>query len=490
VRSIDPDNPPRRARLRARLAAACAAGRARLRAERGSMLIEVMVGAFVLGVAAVAILNGIDGAQSIGAANKARSVEATLAQQDIERMRALPLASLDNLRQTRPVNVAGVDYSVVSRTDWVSDQTGTVNCSDTRAQAEYLKLTSTVTAPGTSTRPVTETALLTPGVAQLGGNTGSATVLLVDRAGVPLPGVGVNLTGASPQSATTNSLGCAVFGLIPAGSYTVAVNGYVDVLSQPATDAMQVYAGRGSFNAMQVDRPTTIRANFVPPSGQTITTSMVWDRITVKNANLLGGKKLFVRTAGRNTSVDGPDLYPYTDGVGVYAGECAANDPSTYVPNYFVPTAPRGFTSLTAGEALRSLNVEMPTLRVQVTRQTVSSAVPSWTRTQLLVTSLDTGCTTVAHQLQNDRTNSNATVTYNVAQPFGRYRICAATRGRTSGTSGTTGATIIDRRYTTTTTAGASPTNPANQSLIPPTTANRSITITVPSASTAAGMCF
>jgi hypothetical protein len=87
-------------------------------------------------------------------------------------------------------------------------------------------------------------------------------------------------------------------------------------------------------------------------------------------------------------------------------------------------------------------------------------------------------------------TNLNTPVVFDVAMPFGEYRICAATRGRTSGVSGTTGSTTVNRRYTTTTTAGANPTNPTDQNLktpVPPTP-NRAITITTPTASST--LCF
>jgi hypothetical protein len=216
---------------------------------------------------------------------------------------------------------------------------------------------------------------------------------------------------------------------------------------------------------------------------------MVWDSITVNNAKLPGGAKIFTR-AGRATSVDGANLYPFTDGVGVYAGNCAANDPSAYLTNYFVPGG-RGFTDLSPGDNPRNVNVEMPTLRVNVTRQPTGSpaAVPTWFRTQLQVTALDSGCT-ATHQLQPaDRSASAATVTFDVAVPFGRYRICGYTRGRTSASN----STVINRRYTTTTTAGSNPANPADQNLttVPPTP-NRQITITTPSAGTTAsnGTCF
>jgi Tfp pilus assembly protein PilV len=425
---MDPDKRTLKARLQACLAAACTSGRSRMRADRGSVLIEVMVGAMVLAIATVAILNGIDGAQSAGAKNKARSVQATLAQQDIERMRSMPVSTLDNFSQTRLVNVAGVDYTVVSRTDWVSDRAGTVACSDTRAQADYLKLTSSVTSPATRAAAVTETGLLTPTVGQLSNTSGTATVQLTDRDGMPLSGFAVTLTGTSSQSATANSLGCAVFGYIPSGTYTVRVGGLVTTdSSSPATSTIQVYPGRATFHSLQVDRPAVVRALFVPPTGQTNTTSMVWDVITVKNASLIGGQKEFVRTAGRSTSVDAPDLYPFLDGVGVYAGDCAANDPSLYAPNYFNPSATRGFTLLSPG-VQSNVNVEMPALRVTVYR---SNLTTNFVSAQLKLTPLDSGCTataTASASFAGKRPHI-----FDVAVPFGRYTVCASTR--TSGGS-------------------------------------------------------
>ena len=487
VRSLDPDKRSCPARLRARCAAACAAGRSRLRAERGSALIEVLVGCVVLAVATAGILNGIDGAQGVAAKNKARSVQATLAQQDIERMRSMPVSSLDNFTQTRTLNVAGADYTVVSRTDWVSDKAGVVNCSNTAAKAEYLKLTSTVTSAATAAKTVTETGLLTPAVGALSTATGSATVQLTDRDGVPVPsGVTVNLTGASSQTATTNSLGCAVFGYIPVGSYNISIPGYVEMeSSSPATSTMQVYTGRATFTSMQVDRSALLRASFVAPVGQTITTSMVWDSITVKNANLIGGKKIFTRT-GRATSVDAPNLYPFLDGVGVYAGTCDANDPSLYVPTYFNPSATRGWTALLPGDTLRTVNVEMPTLRVTVNRQAVTPSaagsttaqVPSWTRTQLMVTQNDgTSCNAVIHNPTSTRTAATSNVLFPLAQPFGHYTICASTRGQLN-TSAAGSTTIVDRKITTT----------ANLTSPIPSTPNRAITMTTTAATS--GVCF
>jgi Tfp pilus assembly protein PilV len=479
---MDPDKRSFRARLRACPAAAYAAARSRLRSERGSALIEVLIGSVVVAIATVGILNGLDGAQQAGAANKARSVKSTLAQQDIERLRSIPISSLSNLNQTRTVAVAGVNYTVVSTTQWVSDKNGVVNCSDTNAQADYLKLTSTVTSPGTTSKPVTETGLLTPTVGQLSNTSGSATVKLVDRAGNPLASLPVVLTGPSSQSATTNALGCAVFGYIPSGTYTATVNNYVEMDSVlPATEPLVVYPGRASFGQMLVDRPALLRATFVPPLNQTFTTTMTWDRITVKNVNLVGASKLFVRTAGANTSVDAANLFPFSDGVGVYAGDCPANDPSRYNINYFNWTATRGYSILNPGDNPRAMNVEMPTLRVTVTRAVAGTGVPTWTVTKLKVTENDaaaatSGCTDVIYTLTNTKgTANNSSVQFNFSAPFGHYTLCASTRGVTS----TSNATIVDQK---------APSASVDLTTVPPTKDRVQPTMTTSSANP--GACF
>ncbi len=182
--------------------------------------------------------------------------------------------------------------------------------------------------------------------------------------------------------------------------------------------------------------------------------------------------------SSRATTVDAASLFPYSDGVGVYAGDCPANDPSLYDSDYFVPPTTRGWVALNPGDLLKAVSVEMPTLRVTVNRQAISGTVPSWTRTQLMVTQADTGCTDVIHTLTDTKGTANQTaVQFNIAQPFGHYTLCASTRGRTSGTSGTTGQTTVDRKIT----ASINMTNV-------PATKDRATTMTT--TATTSGVCF
>jgi hypothetical protein len=454
-----------------------------------------MVGAVVLAIASMAILNGIDGAQSAGAKNKARSVQATLAQQDIERMRAIPITTLSNYRATRTVAVAGVNYTVASRTDWVRDASGTVGCTSDTTQAQYLKLSSTVTSPSTVQRPVEETGLLTPGPGQLSATAGTGTVRIIGRDGQPISGITVTLSGPGSFADSTDDLGCAVFGYIPAGTYSAQVAGYVTPDSDvPARKDLVVYAGQASLAQLQIARPASLRATFAAPTGNTLipAANIIWDTITVANAGLPNGRKVFTRTAGAFTSVDASDLFPFTSAVGVYAGSCTDNDPSTYIANYYQPGG-RGYLALQPGDVFAPVTVEMATMQVNVTRQPVSPpttpAVPSFTSAQVKLIPFNSGCP--GYQFTATFAARTTAWPFNIAVPFGRYHVCGSITGRTSGTSGTTGQTPVSRRYTTTASATTNPTNQADPSfspVTPPNRQNRTITIITPTASS--GTCY
>ena len=78
-----------------------ASRRPSLSSERGSFLVEVMVGAIVLAIVTFAVLDGMSGAADTGERNRQRSVASTLAQQDIERLRSFEITDLSNYRETR-----------------------------------------------------------------------------------------------------------------------------------------------------------------------------------------------------------------------------------------------------------------------------------------------------------------------------------------------------------------------------------------------------
>jgi Tfp pilus assembly protein PilV len=118
-------------RYRRRFRAYLTGTRRRLHAQRGFALIEVVVSAALLMVVAGGVLAGIEGPSRISGKNDARSQASTLAQQDQERMRALPFNSLVGYTQTTPVTVGGITYSRYSKAIWIRDNNDTDSCTTT-----------------------------------------------------------------------------------------------------------------------------------------------------------------------------------------------------------------------------------------------------------------------------------------------------------------------------------------------------------------------
>lgn len=411
--------------------------RKRLAAERGSVLIEVMVGTILLALTTAAVLDGLDGAQKTGLENRNRSASATLAQQDIERMRSIPPSVLANLDQTRTVTVANVAYSVHSRASWVRDASGLVSCTTDETEAEYIRLSSTVTAPGSRDKPVTATSLLTPPPGSFDEDSGTAAVKLTDRDGDPWPGVTVDLDGHSSLSAVTNDVGCAVFAFIPAGDWTASVDGTLVTWNgeSPAESEVTVAAGKTSLTQIELDDPGTLRARFVRPNG----TQSQWGSISVANAKLPNGFKSFTPGALADTK-DAGSLFPFKDGYGVFAGTCEANNPALWDSDYF-ETSGYGFVQLDPGDLLESVNVMVPELTVKVTRSTgtnPNNSNASFTHGRIYVEQMDSAydCGGVVYNSGEVATpvgfGSPYEQSFTVRLPFGRYRVCAFTRTSTS----------------------------------------------------------
>jgi Tfp pilus assembly protein PilV len=409
----------------------------RLAAESGSIMIEVLVGTVLLALTTAAVLDGLDGTQKTGLENKNRSTAATLAQQDIERMRSMPPSVLVNLDQTRTITLANVPYTVLSRASWVRDASGLVSCTTDETEAEYIRLSSTVTAPANPDRPVTETSLLTPPLGSFEDDTGTAAVKLTDRDGNPWTNVTVDLDGQSSLSATTNDVGCAIFAFIDADEWTASVDGGLVTWNgeSPAESEVAVAAGKTSLTQIELDDPASLRAHFVRPDG----TSAHWSSISVANAKLPNGYKSFAPGA-MGASKDADSLFPFHDGYGVFAGTCEANNPAIWDSDYFA-TSGYGFAQLDPGDLLEDVDVLVPELRVEVNRSTSPN---TFAAAQIYIQQMDSSydCDAVVYNSNEVPTGLVNKHTFTLSLPFGRYRVCAATksgsnwRRRITGTIG------------------------------------------------------
>jgi hypothetical protein len=419
-----------------------------------------MVGAVVLAIVTFAVLDGMSGAADTGERNRQRSVASTLAQQDIERLRSFEITDLSNYRETRTVEMGGVDYTVVSRTDWVRDASGLISCTNDDTKAEYLKITSSAWSPASEERPVREVSLLTPAPGAFSSTSGTAAIKLTDREGNPHASVGVSLDGASDYSDSTNDVGCAIFGMVPAGNYEVNVAGLVDWGGEDgSTNVVTVSPAKTSLKHLELEPPGSLRARFERPDG----TTAAWSSITVANSKLPGGTKTFTSGSAVPT-IDSNGLFPFLDGYGVYAGACRANNPSFWDATYFT-TSGKGSVVLDPGDFLKPVNVQMGTLRVRV-RNSSNALVDS--RVTLKQTDTGTGCDTTLTRAFVNNTGSDGEHTFVI--PFGTYRVC------TNNVSGT-----LRRRESTAPAGTGTQDAPRDVRITPPSALTAIIDIRLPS---------
>ena len=169
--------------------------------ERGSMLIEVLVSAVLVAVIGVALFGALNSAAQVSGKSKTRAGAAAVAQDDQERMRAMPVATLNNFRQHRdPVVMGKTAYVVDSRAEWIADAKGSTDCTANGAAADYLKITSTVSAKNIPLKPIVVTSTVTPAPGTFTSDEGSLAVSVTGADGTGRAGVNVSINGPASDS--------------------------------------------------------------------------------------------------------------------------------------------------------------------------------------------------------------------------------------------------------------------------------------------------
>jgi Tfp pilus assembly protein PilV len=427
--------------------------------EAGFALIEALIGAVVLMVIALATLSAIDRAQKTSGFAKNKSVAGALAEQDQARLRGLPADSLSNYVTnhvaSRTVTINGLNYTVASTVDWIRDSTGgTLSCTNNSSQADYLKLTSTVSA--NSIRPVTLTSLAAPPLAY-SSSRGTLVVQVNDGATVPagVQGVNVNISGPTSQSGTTNALGCVVFGFIPAGAYNVAIakSGFVDPsgVASPSVGNKTVTGGNLTTQPFTYDQAGSIPVSFETDISATSTPVLSRSRGYNAAAKNTAVPAQFRATPAASdavppvATVNFDTLFPFRGSkYNVYAGRCQAANPETAIPNaaWFTTAGQIGYDDavlVPPGGASSPVTVRQPGLelrvkdsagtyrngaRVVITPQATTcmpASITAWTTAKNTVTNTDGWVTKDPY----DFGGSTGNVTYDPGLPFGSYKVCA-----------------------------------------------------------------
>jgi len=354
--------------------------------ETGSFLIEAMVSAVLVLVIGAGVLAMTDRGSQINAQQKVIATAGNLAQSEQETLRAYStskegLAYLSNLRRTvTPAPTVGlVSYTVTSRTDWINDPNGSPSCTN-NAGADYMKLTTTVTAPPFAERPpvVLET-LITPSARAFDANQGSLAVQVNNRDGVGVPGLTLNLTGPKTLSDSTSSTGCILWGYLPAGGgYTVngSRGGWVQpssaaTIAQPAS----VTGDQTTNVSIDYDEAGGLSVDFVTKRTASTSMSTAPQKAIVEHSSSAFSPKPFTVTGSHLGT--GLVLFPFTSPYTIYADGCvpaaAAKPPALGIASAL---APRAGTSAAVTIQLPALNINVKNNGANVNNATIKVTSP------------------------------------------------------------------------------------------------------------------
>jgi Tfp pilus assembly protein PilV len=413
------------AALRGRLHAA--------RSEAGFALIEVLVSAALLSVVGIGVYNGIDGPAAISAKDRMKSQASSLAQQDQERMKSMKFDDLQRTAGSSPtVTLGQITFTTTSRTQWISDQTGTDSCTNSSASADYLVLISTVSWPEAgSTRSVTVRSLRAPPTGTGTNLRGNLSVQLTDEKtpALPVAGVPVNITGPGNYTATTNSEGCAVFAYIPVGTYQATYHqaGFVD---QTANSNVTLPPTSVTGNNTTVQPATYAQAGSIAVSFKDSAGSPAsWSSASLYANGI--GVPFIMRSTPANTAVASLNstatLFPFTAGYHAWAGDCP--DPTMAPPTTGGYSSPAETVTVGPGGS-QAVSVTLPTVNIEV-----KNGSTTWVGNANVYISPQAACsdagpspltpTKTTTPLKTSNVTGTTLGKLSVPLPYGAYTFCA-----------------------------------------------------------------
>jgi type II secretory pathway pseudopilin PulG len=392
--------------------------------EEGFGLIEVVISAAVMVIVTLGILAALDSVSHTAGANQAKTVSATLAEKDLERMRGLRTSDLNQLAKLEPasrtVQVGDVVYTIVSSAQIVDDSSGKdISCAIPSGKGEYLRITSTVTSPitGGAVKPVVMSSIVAPQPGQ-----GTLTALVKNAAGQPVTTLPVQAIGPTPKTINTNEAGCAVFGDMEAGSYTLRLNtaGYVDpdgnqlveknatVSAGNLTTVEFVYDKAASFSVKAVTVVAGVQRDDQAPG------------MYVAHTGLTSLYKNITATA---TTYRFTGLFPFTTPYKVYGGSCTGNDPVKVVPTFYEAMWPGAVVQLTPGQDAGLFTALEPMFDVTV-KYNAGASLPNTPGANVYAYPKAAGCSATRINLGATNSAGKLSLTY-PGLPFGPYDFCA-----------------------------------------------------------------
>jgi hypothetical protein len=298
------------------------------------------VAALLVGLIATAVFTGFTAVAHISGGQRDAARASALAQQDEERLRGLSVNQLSSISPSSSCSASAglygntcytqtidnVVYTITSTSKFVSAANGNSSCS-TNGTADYIETASKVSWSHSNDgrQPVTVHSLITPPPG------GGLTVSVSDTATPANPIAGVTITVQGPGSGgptktlTTDSGGCAVFGNLNGGAYTVTESdpgsGYSPqngISTQSATVAVgfttPLQWTLSQTGAIQASFTTTYNGSTVAGTDDTFVAS------NSGSTNVYGTPGSFASTVTSPSTVN-------TGSYSVYAGACTADAP-------------------------------------------------------------------------------------------------------------------------------------------------------------------
>jgi prepilin-type N-terminal cleavage/methylation domain-containing protein len=376
--------------------------------DAGFSLVEMMAALVVLGLIFAAVLGVITTSVKTTRQNRNRVAAANLASRELEITRnafyskntgpraiqaglVLNPNPLPGGAAGQTLNVDNVQYTVRRTAAWQSQGATSSPCDGgASGQLQYLHVTVTVSWTGMHGGPVVDNTLLTPPLGTYSSTTGHIRSKLIDRNGAPLEGHTVTATGPSGTSTqVTAEDGCAFFAFLTPGAYTVTVNtaGYTSPTWAPApSQSATVTAGAATPANFTYDLGASLAVTLNPASATFPVPANV--PLSVGNSIIPPSGRMAVAGAGATRTLS--NVWPYNDGLQVWAGDCMDSDPQAVQGNgtaYWagatraaaVPTAPGGSGSTSV--PLRGVDVRV-----------MKGSTPQPNLTVIAVHVMDNGC--------------------------------------------------------------------------------------------------
>ncbi|MDQ1710953.1 MAG: hypothetical protein QOE45_403 [Frankiaceae bacterium] len=376
--------------------------------DGGFSLVEMMAALVVLGLIFAAVLGVLTTSIKSTRQNRNRVAASNLAARELEITRnafysknvgpravqaglVLNPNPLPGGTAGQTLNVDGVQYTVRRTSAWQSQGAASSPCDGgASGQLQYLHVTVTVAWTGMTGGPVVDNTLLTPPLGTYTTTTGHIRSKLIDRNGAPLEGHTITASGPSGTSTqVTAEDGCAFFAFLAPGSYSVTVNtaGYTSTTWAPApTQNVTVTAGAATPANFAYDLAASLNVTLTPASA----TFPVPLNVPLSVGNTVippSGRMAVPGTAASRTLTN---VWPYNDGLQVWAGDCMDSDPSAVQGNgtAYWPGATRAAAVTTAPGGTGSTSVPLGGVQVRVMKGTV----PVAGATVIAVHAVDNGC--------------------------------------------------------------------------------------------------